>query len=305
MKPITGAKPFVRLYFAAFTLGLFALMAITACLFKGSLLAPLMLTQLDSVNLPPALFSPHILGTDALGRDLLCLLVAGAFGTLTVAFGAALSASFIGYLWGSLSALCGGFVDNLMMRIVDGLLSIPSIILLLVLTSILTSPEFTSRLPSFITGPLGVTSYSSGYLPMALVIAALSATAWLESARVARSRVDTIMQEEYFTAAKALGATVPHLLVRHLAPALTSLALLEATLLTADAIILESGLSFLGLGLGPSTPSWGTMLRDAQPGLLSGNYFAALLPGLFIALTVVSIHFTAEAYVQHNSYKER
>ncbi len=95
------------------------------------------------------------------------------------------------------------------------------------------------------------------------MVAAIAATGWLESARVARALVLKLKEEDYFVAAQSQGAGSWHLLRQHILPALVGIALLEATLLTADAIIMESGLSFLGLGLGASTPSWGSF-RDAH-----------------------------------------
>ncbi len=125
------------------------------------------------------------------------------------------------------------------------------------------------------------------------VVAAIAATNWLESARVARAITQKLMTEEYMTAARSLGAGSLHLLRFHLGPALKAVAALETTLLTADAIIMESGLTYLGLGLGPATPSWGGMLKDAQSGLLCGNLHGAVLPGLFLALTVMGINLLA------------
>lgn len=254
-----------------------------------------LLTNLAAQNLPP-MVPGHLLGTDNLGRDLLSMLICGASGTLIVAFCAALASALFGYAFGAASGLSGGLLDGLMMRFVDALLSVPSIILLLTISSLISAPEFIRALPDGVLSILGVTDYSLGRLPMLSVIVAIAATSWLESARVARGLVLSLKEEEYILAARALGCDNLALLKRHISRALSSVAALEATLLTADAIIMESGLSFIGLGLGPSTPSWGSLLRDAQPGLLYGNWWAAVLPGLCISATVLALHLTSRKY---------
>lgn len=286
------------------TLFLFLLtLALTSYLARQLQLMPpqALMTDLISPNLPP--FSQgHLFGTDNLGRDLASMLWTGALGTMAVALTAALSAAFFGYLFGAVSALIGGIIDNFLMRLVDALLSIPSIILLLTISALITAPEFTKLLPDLLLRALSVSSYSDGLLPFFSVVAAIAATGWLESARVARALVLKLKEEDYFIAAQSLGAGSWHLLRQHILPALVGIALLEATLLTADAIIMESGLSFLGLGLGASTPSWGSMLRDAQPGLLAGNFWAALLPGLLISTAVIAIHLLCEGYMDTVSH---
>jgi peptide/nickel transport system permease protein len=243
-----------------------------------------------------------LVGTSsALGRDLFGMLAWGALGSLSVALVASFTSVFVGNLFGSVSALLGGFVDNIMMRLVDSLLAIPPIILLLTLSTFLTAPEFTAKLPALLCQILAVSASSDGLLPLFTVIVAIAATTWLESARIARSRVLSIKTEEYCTAALALGDSNIQLLRRHLLPALVSTAVVEATLLVSDAIIMESGLSFLGLGLGPQTPSWGSMLRDAQVSLIQGNWWGALAPGLAIVLTVVSIHLIGQGFLELRS----
>lgn len=254
-----------------------------------------LLTNLQEQNLAP-LTAGHLLGTDNLGRDLLSMLVCGASGTLIVALCAALSSALFGYAFGAASGLSGGALDSLMMRFVDALLSVPSIILLLTISSLISAPEFIRALPVDILGVLGVSDYSLGLLPLFSVIVSIAATSWLESARVARGLVLSLKEEEYILAARALGCDNLSILRRHISRALASVAALEATLLTADAIIMESGLSFIGLGLGPATPSWGSILRDAQPGLLYGNWWAAVLPGFCISATVLALHLTSRKY---------
>jgi len=255
------------------------------------------ISSLHEVNLPPSWQSEHFLGTDALGHDLVKMIVFGAMGSLSVGLCSAFVAVVLGNIWGSTAALAGGFVDSVMMRLVDALLAVPSIILLLTLSSILSAPELIEKFPTILLSSLGVTAYTDGLMPYFIVILAITATTWLESARVARARVLAIKEEDFFVAARALGSSFNQLLGKHLLPALATTAVVEATLLVSDAIIMESGLSFLGLGLGPSTPSWGSMLKDAQACLIAGNWWAAVIPGLLICFTVIAVHLLGEGFL--------
>ncbi len=252
--------------------------------------------NLNATNLSPG-SAGHWLGTDYLGRDVLSQALWGARATLTVGFLAAAFAVSFGSVWGAFSALAGGIIDSVMMRIVDGLLAIPNIILLLALSAIMSTPSPNS-LPPMVAQFLGVNHYSFGIMPMVLVVAVISATSWLEAARLTRAKVLALASEEYLTAAQSIGASVFRILFRHLLPNCASVILVEATLLVSDAILMESGLSFLGLGLGPANPSWGTMLGSAQLSLLLGNWWSVLIPGLLITLTVLSISLLGEGWLQ-------
>jgi len=269
-------------------------MALAAPFFAGSNSALSPFTHdLNHVNLPPG-SSGHLLGTDNLGRDLLSLAAWGARASLLVGLCSAFTAVLIGSIWGATSAFAGGIIDALLMRTVDVLLSIPSIILLLVIDALLADVPFGKILPAQIVSILGITSYSSGFLPLFTVVLVISSTTWLEAARLTRSRVQTIMSEEYVSAAKALGLDNWSIILKHLLPNASNIILVEATLLVSDAILIEAGLSFLGLGLGPATPSWGGMLNNAQSNLLSGNWWSVFIPGSLIAMTVLSIQFITQ-----------
>jgi peptide/nickel transport system permease protein len=278
-------------------LGLLLLLAASPFLYPllGLSLEP-PVSNLEAINLRPG--NSFWLGTDALGHDLARMAAWGALGSLSIGLAAAAISVCLGNFLGAASALIGGVVDDILMRIVDALMSVPSIILLLTLSSLISAPQFTEHWPKPLLSFLQVTSYSDGLLPYFLVIVSITATTWLESARIARARVLTMKQEEYFVAARALGGSLLHILRRHLLPALATTAVVEGTLMIADAIIMESGLSFLGLGLGPSTPSWGSMLRDAQSGLVAGNWWAAIVPGLLICFAVLSVHLLGEGFLE-------
>jgi ABC-type dipeptide/oligopeptide/nickel transport system permease subunit len=115
---------------------------------------------------------------------------------------------------------------------------------------------------------------------------------------VARAKVLSLKSEEYLVAAKALGVGPISTVIRHLLPNAASVLLVEATLLVSDAVLMESGLSFLGLGLGPATPSWGTMLSNAQLSLMEGNWWSVFIPGLLITVTVGAISMLGDGLLE-------
>lgn len=255
------------------------------------------LTNLSIINLAPGA-QGHWLGTDYLGRDILKEILWGTRASLEVGIAAAALAAAFGSVWGAVSAFAGGIIDSIMMRIVDGLLAIPSIILLLALNSLITTPGVVSFMPPLLLEWLHVSSFSYGLLPLVTVIVAISATTWLEAARIARAKVLIVKSEEYISAAIAVGVTPVRMIFRHLLPNSASVLLVEATLLVSDAILMESGLSYLGLGLGPSTPSWGSMLNAGQLSLLQGNWWSVMIPGFLITITVLAVTLLGEGWLE-------
>lgn len=253
--------------------------------------------HLHSINLPPG-SAQHLLGTDYMGRDVFAQAIWGSRASLIVGLIAAVIAVSFGSVWGSLSAFAGGLVDTIMMRIVDGLLSIPSIILLLALNSLLSAPGLVGEFPAAVLAVLRVSSYSYGLLPLVTVVAVISATTWLEAARISRAKITSVKSEEYIESAQSLGMSTARMLFRHLLPNAASVLMVEATLLVSDAVLMESGLSYLGLGLGPSTPSWGSMLSSAQISLTQGNWWAVFIPGLLITSTVGSVNLIGEGWLE-------
>ena len=121
------------------------------------------------------------------------------------------------------------------------------------------------------------------------MVVVISATTWLEVARLTSARIKAILAEDYIEAAFASGLTFWQLISRHLLRNATGILAVQGSLLVADAILSEAGLSFLGLGIGPSTPSWGSMLNSAEQSLLSGNWWSVVAPGLMITFTVLAI----------------
>lgn len=298
-----------HLYKLRFRPGASTIVGITilAALFLVAILAPHLAAptpglspmdvDLSAANLPIGTAS-HPLGTDFLGRDILHQAMWGARASLAVGILAAGIAVSFGALWGSFSAFVGGFVDTVMMRVVDGLLAIPSLILVLALQSLISSPQLALTFPPDVLEIMRVTSYSEGLLPLFTIIAVIGATTWLEAARVAHGQILSIKSQEYVEAAQALGVGTMGMLLRHLLPNAAVPLVVEATLLVSDAVLMEAGLSFLGLGLGPNITSWGGMLASAQMSLITGNWWAAVTPGLLISVLVLSVNLIGEGLIR-------
>ncbi len=211
----------------------------------------------------------HLLGTDDLGRDILSRILYGGRISLSVAVIAVAVALTIGILLGSLSGYFGGLIDSMIMRFTDIMLSFPSIFLILAVQSVLT--------PSIYN-----------------VMIVIGATSWMGIARLVRGEFLTIKQREFVEAAKAIGCGDFRIIFRHILPNSLPPVIVAGTLGMAGAILTESALSFLGLGVQPPVPSWGNMLMDSQAYLLDAPWMA-VIPGLFIVLAVLSLYFVGEA----------
>jgi peptide/nickel transport system permease protein len=205
----------------------------------------------------------HWFGTDELGRDVLTRIAYGARVSLGVAFTAVLAAIFLGTLVGSSAGYYGRWVETVLMRFVDVMLSIPSIILLILISAL------------FHVGPV----------QLALVIAALG---WFGLARLLRSEILSIKRREYVEAARVIGAPDRVIIRRHVLPNVTHLIIVFATGATPAFILTEAALSYLGLGIQPPTPSWGNMLTNAQQYIYKSKGLV-FIPGFFISITVLSL----------------
>lgn len=282
--------------------------AILILLASMALMAPLLTTtdplsiNLAERNIPPFNYG-HFLGTDHLGRDLFSQALWGARASLFVGIVSACLASAFGSIWGALSALLGGKLDMIMMRFVDGMLAIPGIVLILLFQSLVSTPTLVNELPNWLKQVLHVNDYSFGYLPVVVVIIIIAATSWLEAARLTRAQVLSIMSEDFILAAEATGLSNMQMLFKHLMPNAKNIIAAETTLLVSDAVLMEAGLGFLGLGLGPDTPSWGHMLGTAQAGLIEGNWWSASVPGILIAALVLSVNLLGQKTIQTRSHR--
>ncbi len=210
----------------------------------------------------------HLLGTDHFGRDVFSRLLYGARVSLIAAGFAAVAAMLFGSLVGLVAGFWGGRIDSLLMRLVDVFLAFPLVLLALSLASIL--------------GP----SLRNLIIVMAL-------TGWMAYARTLRSAVLTIKDNEYIHAAVVLGTPVRRILVRHILPNVVAPAIVLFTFNFAQFIIMESALSFLGLGVPPPAPTWGRMLYDGRD-YLTTAWWLTTLPGLCIMATALSMNFVGD-----------
>lgn len=206
----------------------------------------------------------HWLGTDENGRDLVTRLLYGGRVSLTVGVLAMALGLTVGVVLGGVSALFGGFIDNALMRVTDAMLAIPTFFLAL----------------------MTMAAYGPSVTNLILVI---GLTGWMTVARVVRAESLRVMQLEYVTAARSLGAHQLRILVKHLIPQTVPSIIVAASLAVPRAIVVESALSYLGLGVQPPMPSWGNMLSSAQ------NYIwqapsMSVFPGLLILLTVLAFN---------------
>ena len=206
----------------------------------------------------------HVLGTDHLGRDLLARIVFGARPALLVGFAAVAISGLLGLVLGLVSGYFGGLVDDVFMRLADIQLAFPFILLAIAVIGVL--------------GPS---------LPVIIVVIGVSS--WVVYARVVRSEVLSIREREFVQAARALGVRDVRILLRHVLPNALTPWLVVATLDMARVIVIESALSFLGLGVQPPTPTWGGMLADGRV-YISTAWWLATFPGLAILLTVLGIN---------------
>ncbi len=228
--------------------------------------------QLDQVSLSERMHGPtagHWFGTDELGRDTWVRIMHGGRVSLAVGLIVGISTVILGGILGILAGYVGGALDNILMRIVDTIYTIPRIVLLLVLSKV--------------AGP--------GLLNIIVILAALE---WTNAARLARGAVLSYREQEFVLAAQCLGASRWRVMLRHLLPNSLAPLIVAATLDAGAAIRAETTLSFLGLGIQPPTPSWGNLLTNA-----STNIFIAplqvFLPGLFIFFALMSFNLLGDA----------
>lgn len=213
--------------------------------------------------------SQHILGTDGLGRDEFVRVLIGGRVSLLVGFVAALVAMFIGTCVGAIAGYYGGFVDALLMRIVDVFLSVPTLFLLLFLAAMFHGSVIT-------------------------LIAVIGATSWLGPSRLVRGDVLTIKERLYVEAARSLGAADARVLWRHIIPNAGGTIVTTTTFMVANAMLGETALSYLGIGVRAPTPSWGNLLSSAQSDVFAGAYWLIVPPGLAILLTVTALNFIGD-----------
>jgi peptide/nickel transport system permease protein len=221
----------------------------------------------------------HVLGTDDLGRDLLARMMYGGRISLAVGIAAMLMAITVGVLIGAIAGISRGWVDAALMWVTDLFLSLPQLPLLLLLM-------FLFREPLKVAFGLEVGIFL-------LIVSVIGGFRWMPVARLVRAQFFSLREKEFVEAARALGASTPRQVVRHILPNSLGPVIVAATIDVAAAIILESTLSFLGLGFPPDIPTWGRILYDARDYMDIAMHWA-LFPGIAIFITVLTINFIGD-----------
>ncbi|OGC25222.1 peptide ABC transporter permease [candidate division WOR-1 bacterium RIFOXYB2_FULL_42_35] len=247
--------------------GLSVLVFFTALAIFAPVIAPYDPTEIVAEDtMGPS--TQHWFGTDDYGRDIFSRAVYGARISLTVGLVAVSISISIGVLLGALAGYFGGWTDSLIMRFVDVMLSFPSIFLILTIQAMLTPNIYN-------------------------VMVVIGITSWMGVARLVRGEYLKIRELSYVEAARAIGCSNKRIIFRHILPNAQAPIIVAATLGMAGAILTESALSFLGMGVQPPMPSWGNMLMDAQAYMRDAPWMA-VIPGLLILITVLSLYFIGE-----------
>ena len=218
---------------------------------------------LDQLNLAPG--SGHIFGTDTLGRDIWSLIWYGGLRSLIIGVLATVISTFIAVVYGTISGMARETVDGIMMRFTEILLSIPSILLIV-----------------FMQAAIG----QRNVIGITLII---GITGWMNISKMVRTEVRKIRNEEFVLISKMMGGSFFHILRRHLAPNFISTIMFMVVMNVRSAIVSESTLSFLGIGLPVEIITWGSMLSLSEKALLSGAWWIILIPGIFLVVTLLCI----------------
>jgi peptide/nickel transport system permease protein len=223
----------------------------------------------------------HLLGTDGLGRDILSRLLFAGRISLGVALVVTLSTTLLGALMGAVAGALGGWIDTILMRFTDIMLTLPFLPMVLVLSSSLRQYA-------------GLQEFLGSNLSVVIIILVLLIFGWMATARLVRGSVLSLRGQDFVAASQALGAGRWRIILRHLIPNSLAPIIVAATLGFGGVIVAESALSFLGFGIMPPVPTWGNMLNDARNSPLEYLFTQALSPGLCIFLTVLAINFVGD-----------
>ncbi len=249
---------------AAMAIGLLVLAAVMA-----PLVAPFAVDALDLAHRRAAPSSAHWFGTDELGRDVFTRVLFGARVSLAIGLVSAAVSVGIGTILGATAGYAGGWIDELLMRATDAMLCIPRLPLLMITAAIVP--------PSVL-----------------LLIVFVGVVGWMETARVVRAAVLSLADRDFVTAARAMGASPWRVVLAHVLPAVVPVLAVATTLAVGRGILLESALSFFGVGVQPPTASWGNMLYQAQTTMTSEPWLA-VFPGAMIFVTVLACNAVGDA----------
>lgn len=237
----------------------------------AAILAPLYPVDPNEISASDILRTPcaaHPFGADDMGRDYLARCLYGGRTSLLIGFMAMILSTFIGVVIGSISGFIGGITDVVLMRLVDVLMSLPTFLIMVVMNAYL----------------------DAGIQNVILIIGLLT---WMSIARIVRGETLSLKEREYVVYSRISGQSRGKVILRHIIPNIMPTVIVSATINVAQAILMESALSFFGLGIVPPTSSWGSMLNSSQRYLITAPYLA-LFPGLLIILTVISFNYLGE-----------
>ncbi len=226
-------------------------------------------SAIDTNSILTAPSGVHIFGTDTLGRDIFARIVYGSRISLSIGIIAVGIAVIIGIFFGSIAGYYGGRIDSVIMRFVDIMLCFPTFFLILAVIAILEPSIFN-------------------------IMVVIGATSWMGTARLIRAEILTLKERDFVAASRIMGASDAWIIARHLIPNAIGPVLVSATLGIGGAILIESALSFLGIGVQPPTPSWGNILMDGKS-TLGVAWWLTIFPGLFILFTVLAYNLLSEA----------
>ncbi len=265
---------------------LFVLSALAVLSFAAPIFESILKVSATEVDIYGRFATPslkHWLGTDELGRDVFVRLLYGGQISLIVGMVTALTAAVIGTVIGLVAGMGRGITDTILMRMTDGVIALPLLPLLIILAAVDLSK-------------LGLSdqALSSEYISLIRIVLILALFGWTTVARLVRASTLSVLENTYITAAYALGVRRWRILLRHVLPNVTAPLIVATTLSIGNVILLESVLSFLGLGIQPPVPSWGNMLTNAQD-LIWDNPALAVYPGLAIFITVIAFNMLGDA----------
>lgn len=269
---------------------LFALLALTAPLLTQwhILRDPLLQDQngLDTYGMPLPPGRTYLLGTDNLGRDVLSRVIYGARVSLTVGTAAMLTATCIGLTIGLLSGYYGGKLDMGLMRFTDMVLGIPSILLAVAFAGLMDGKKVLHLHPAWLPCPFLDVHLERGLVSIFLIIGLVC---WPGMVRVIRAQVLSIKEREFVQASRSMGASNARIIFLHLLPNVLPTVIVLAAMTTANTILLEAGLGYLGVGVPPPAPTWGAIISDGQEYFMAAP-FIIIVPGVAIVLTVLAFN---------------